>query len=393
MAPSVKGLGRKVKGLRLAEALATKTAGLNKASNANGSERTTPASQMRTGIMRQITLHGRDTILSSTVGWQTAKSLPNLFYIGPARSGSTSFFSYCRNTSDIFTPGLKETNFLTCFDMRFSGPGDKQIFHSGINFANLDQGGEQHCAITTSLSDYLALYTMHQKEKWVVDISPSYSFYFDRFARNVGALTDVPSVIFLPRDPVDRAISNYKSLFGRKPPETILETYGFEQNRLARGWEFYWSICGQGQYSRVVQGLKDCGIRALVDTYERVYGEKSGAPISDFLQTEAYPVSKRANKTERARFIELVDRGDLIFDAGEPTEAYLNRREHDPVARRGISIDDDGNWAAEMCDATIINLLRPFVADVMQLVRMPELTEPVSNWTSYKQMKRLKLLR
>lgn len=343
--------------------------------------------------MRDVTLYGRNTAVKSTINRQAAKSLPNLFYIGPARSGSTSFFSYCRNTSDIFTPMLKETNFLACFDMRFSGPADKQIFHSGINFAHLDDGGEQHCAITTSLSDYLALYSAHQNQRWIADISPSYSFYFESFARNVFALSDSPSVIFLPRDPVDRAISNYKSLFGRKAPESILETYTFEQNRLARGWEFYWSICGQGQYSRVVQGIRDCGIRALVDTYERVYGELSGAPISDFLQTDAYPGSKRANKTERARFIELTDRGDLIMDVGEKTETYLNRYEHNQAARRSIGIEDNGNWASELSDLTIINLVRPFVADVMQLSRMPELAEAVRNWTSFKEMKRLKLLR
>ena len=344
-------------------------------------------------MVKQITLYGRHSTSNAFISARASRSLPNLFYIGPARSGSTTFFNYCRMTEDIFVPNLKETNFLSCFDTRFSGPGEVKIFHSGIDFSNLYTGVQQHCAITTSISDYIALFDKYNNERWVADISPSYSFYFERFMRNIHSIASDPSIIFLPRDPVDRAISNYKSLHFRKTPETIIETYSYEFSRSKRGWEFYWSISRQGQYSHIIRGIKESSINSLIDTYERVYRDQFGGAIAEFLGTDPPPAPERANRTGGAKFVELLDVGDLILDIGEPTEAYLDEIEHDRSARCSITIDDNGKWDTELSDRTILNLARPFVSDVMELMRMPGLARSVSSWSTYIQMKRLKLLR
>ncbi|MCC5778461.1 sulfotransferase [Nitratireductor sp. B36] len=340
-----------------------------------------------------IKLAGTYSEIHANIERGKLRKLPNLFYIGPSRSGSTSFFGYCDKSKDIFTPGLKETNFLTCFDRRFVGPGEQSIFHSGINFPAFSRGEKQHCSITSSISDYIALYDDRKSEKWAVDISPSYSFYFDLFLKNVENICADPAIVFLPRDPVSRALSNYKSVFGRKGPETILETYSYEINRLKRGWEFYWSISGQGQYSEIVRHLNYGGYNAFISTYENIYQNDGLKLLSDFLRIDGVEKADHANQTKSVGFIELVDLGDLILDVGAPTQAYLDQIKHSESARKRVSIAEGQGWSANLEPATIRNLVRPYIADIIQLTHIDHLRDRVADWETYKSIVNVGLMR
>ena len=339
--------------------------------------------------MKNIKFIGSRSAITSILTEVEQASLPNLFYIGPARSGSTTFHSICSTSKNIYAPRLKETNFLTCWDRRFKGPAETAIFHSGINFSSLAEGNIQHCAVTSSLSDYLELYNGSDMYRWRVDISPSYSYYCDLFLQNLSQFVDT-TVIFNPRDPVSRLLSNYKSVSERKGPETVLETYNYEEVRLARGWEFYWAIRTQSLYSGVIDRLANSGAKVMLDTYENTFFNKGISSIMQYLGEVYSSEPTRYNSTMESPFIEVLSIGDLISKRSDGgAEKYLTNHGFHYNDIREVNIKS--GWENALSEKTLRNLCLPFVADLMWLRDNSEISQKIKKWPTYKVCDALKL--
>ena len=116
---------------------------------------------------------GKAAFISNSVlrtpppSWALAErstKLPNLFVVGPAKTGTTALYFYFKAHPQVYTAPVKETNYMAFCDAvpPLAGPGD------------WDAIGEKS---TTTLEDYAALYANWRDEPVAVDVSPSYMHY------------------------------------------------------------------------------------------------------------------------------------------------------------------------------------------------------------------------
>src|SRR5262249_13344771 len=71
--------------------------------------------------------------------------LPNLFVVGPAKTGTTALYYYFKSHPQVYTAPVKETNYMAFCDCvpPLAGPGDREKI------------GDKS---TTTLEDYEALF-------------------------------------------------------------------------------------------------------------------------------------------------------------------------------------------------------------------------------------------
>ena len=113
--------------------------------------------------------------------------LPNFIIAGAEKSGTSSLLFYMSEHEDIFTPAKKEIHF---FD-------DGDNFNEGIDW-------------------YKQWFTGWSGEKAIGECTPIY-MYFPECAQRIHDVYPEMKLIFILRNPVDRAYSNYWHSF---PPLT-----------------------------------------------------------------------------------------------------------------------------------------------------------------------------
>lgn len=106
--------------------------------------------------------------------------LPNFLIVGTQKAGTTSLWNYLRQHPDVFMPEVKEVNF----------------FKSSAR--NYDCG----------LEWYESFFDGHSGEKAVGEASPRYMMYEEVPAR-IAKMDSTVRLIFILRNPVDRAYSHY----------------------------------------------------------------------------------------------------------------------------------------------------------------------------------------
>jgi hypothetical protein len=135
-------------------------------------------------------------------------SLPNFMCVGAGKSGTTSLHDILKQHSDIFLPEEKETTFFR----------DDKKYDQGIAFYK---------------TKYFSRY---RGEKAIGEIDPSYMFYEQVPRRLFEQLGGEIKLIFILRNPVDRAYSHY--LMSRRrgyESEEFPRALSLESERIRRG--------------------------------------------------------------------------------------------------------------------------------------------------------------
>lgn len=155
---------------------------------------------------------------------------PNyLIILGTAKSGTTSLASWLGQRPDIALARGKEPRFFSDLgDRTWTGPGS-ETFSS---------------TICRSEAAYMALFDEKPDAPWRLDASTDYLWcprspdLLQAFARRFRV-----KLICLTRDPVDRAISEYRHTLRMTPEAVLAESLALEDQRRTQGWQpLYWHI-------------------------------------------------------------------------------------------------------------------------------------------------------
>ncbi|MGA1262529.1 MAG: sulfotransferase family protein [Prochlorothrix sp.] len=113
--------------------------------------------------------------------------IPNLFIVGAMKSGTTSLHNYLAAHPDIFMSSLKEPQYF-----------------SGLS-------RPQQPMVSKTEQDYLDLFKEAKNEKFVGESSTDYSKIpeFPGVPARIAAFSPEARIIYIMRDPVERALSHY----------------------------------------------------------------------------------------------------------------------------------------------------------------------------------------
>lgn len=155
--------------------------------------------------------------------------LPNFLVVGAQKSGTTSLHHYLQAHPDIYLPAQKETKFFV----------HDKYYNKGLEFYETEYFSER------------------SSERAVGEVDPDYLYYqgaLPRIAQDLDPAT--LKLIFIFRNPVERAFSHYLMTFRRgQEPLTFEEAIEAEPARISEGHmeNLRYSYVTRGYYLRQVE--------------------------------------------------------------------------------------------------------------------------------------------
>jgi hypothetical protein len=161
--------------------------------------------------------------------------LPNLIIAGGTKCGSTSLFFWLAAHPDVCASTAKETHFF-----------HDEVLKKWNGSANIHEHG---------LDAYSDFFKNHEKEKIVVEATPQY-LHQDTPLTEIPKLGTKPKIIFLLREPVKRAFSQY--VYAKHRLNQVDHSMTFEaylKHGSKRGKQL--DILGHSSYSRYLKKWLD----------------------------------------------------------------------------------------------------------------------------------------
>lgn len=149
--------------------------------------------------------------------------LPNFLVVGVQKSGTTSLYQYLRAHPDIYLPEQKETKFFV----------NDKIYANGLNYYKQE------------------FFSSWEGESAIGEVDPDYMYFHQGLPRiskdlDIGAL----KLVFVFRNPVDRAFSHYMMTYRRG-----VERLSFEEALEAEPERICQSYLNRMHYSYFDRGL------------------------------------------------------------------------------------------------------------------------------------------
>ena len=152
-------------------------------------------------------------------------TMPNFYIAGGARCGSTSVDAYCRAHPQIFMSSVKEPNYFSYGygEVPYAGPGRDKFYNTS----------------TRDLASYQALFRDADDAMAIGEASINYMLHPAACA-GIRALTPDAKIIFILRQPVERAWSSFQLArqSGLEPLSNFLDAWEDDARRRAAG---HWS--------------------------------------------------------------------------------------------------------------------------------------------------------
>jgi len=148
--------------------------------------------------------------------------LPNFLVLGAQKCGTTSIHNYLSAHPDIFLPRQKETKYFV----------DESEYKKGIDYYS-----------NVYFSDW-------NGEKAIGEVDPDYLYFKNTYSRIMGDLGK-PKLIFLFRNPIDRAFSHYLMTYRRNLEKLDFDdAISIEDKRISEGYyeNFHYSYVNRGLY-------------------------------------------------------------------------------------------------------------------------------------------------
>ena len=182
--------------------------------------------------------------------------LPNFILAGFPKCGSTSLYYYLYEHPEIFLPHQqKELHYFT-YDILTklnSGKGDKEIQEFHID----------------SFEAYKKCFSGVTDEKAIGDVSPSYANYDVCIPKIKETLGKNTKVIFILRDPIQRAYSNYLHLVRENREKlTFYEALMQEEKRMKEKYSDFWYYIFNSTYLPKINRMKEYFDDILIITFE-----------------------------------------------------------------------------------------------------------------------------
>ncbi len=183
-------------------------------------------------------------------------NLPNFILAGFPKCGSTSLYYYLFEHPEIYLPSQqKELHYFTYDNLakRNKGKGDSEIIQFYMD----------------SFKAYKNCFANVTNQKVIGDVSPSYSNYEECIPKIKDTLGENTKVIFILRDPVQRAYSNYLHLVRENREKlSFMDALREEQNRMDAYYSDFWYYTFNSTYLPKINTMKKHLKNILVVTFE-----------------------------------------------------------------------------------------------------------------------------
>jgi hypothetical protein len=164
---------------------------------------------------------------------------PGVVIGGAPKSGTTALYYYLKQHPGFCLPQKKELHYFSRapLERTTGGPGDRFIL----------------AEIPKTFEDYLQHFRHCEENQLAVDISPSYLYHQEAAEKIRGLLPDA-QIIFILRNPVEKAFSQYLHLIGagreHLPFRTAIDR---EQERRTQGYSDMWLYRQSGYYADAIE--------------------------------------------------------------------------------------------------------------------------------------------
>jgi hypothetical protein len=130
------------------------------------------------------------------------KIKPNLFIVGAAKSGTTSLHYYLSQHPDIYMSYVKEPHYFSNVKSKIKE-----------EYQQIKKGKQYHNLIIKDEDTYLSIFEEGADKIYRGEASGSYLFDPDA-AKKIFEFNPQAKIIIILREPVDRAYSHYKMMYG-----------------------------------------------------------------------------------------------------------------------------------------------------------------------------------
>ena len=178
--------------------------------------------------------------------------LPDFAIVGVARAGTTSLATWLAQHPELQMSPIKETNYFARPDLGTGGPGDHWL-NTPPEFDSDGTMRGTHFARIATAEDYLRCFAPPKPgARMRGEASVSYAFY-PAAAHRIAKTNPGCKIVFVLRDPVMRAVSNY-ALFRKLGNETLSmeDALAAEKGRIEDGYQFCWAYTGLSRYRTAI---------------------------------------------------------------------------------------------------------------------------------------------
>lgn len=279
---------------------------------------------------------------SANISWREMNSFtsgrrkPNLFIIGAAKSGTTSLHHHLARHPAIFMSEPKEPGF----------------FVEELDYYPKDEEW------------YLGLFEEADSERYLGESSTHYTKLptYPGVPERIAAYTDQPRMIYLMRDPIDRAISHYwhntrQNAEFRPPLRAVKENPEFRAfSDYARQLEAYFRVFDRGSL--------------FIETFERLVSEPDAVTaeifqwlgIDEDVATEELP-SKNRKPEMIERFLAGQKIGEFLYsDIWDRLSPMVPQ----PLKDLGKNVTMKAVRPSQESMEEVMELLRPWAQDALQ---------------------------
>jgi hypothetical protein len=181
------------------------------------------------------------------------KILPNFLIVGAAKSGSSALYYSIKGHPDIFMSQVKEPSYFSSQGIEFPGNGP----------------GDDRKVYINHFEDYRKLFSRAGNEKRIGEASTDTMYYHQFTIPHIKKLLGDPAILFILRDPIERAFSAYYHLV-RDKRETLTFEEGLDQEawRIANNWHGMWHYKTRSLYFQQVKPFYESFSKVKIVLYE-----------------------------------------------------------------------------------------------------------------------------
>ncbi len=157
---------------------------------------------------------------------------------GAPKSGTTAIYYYLKQHPELLLSPKKELHFFSriALEKTAGGPGDRHVLRE----------------VPSSFNEYLNYFPSEVRGRIAVDVSPSYLYHF-MSANEITRLLPDAKIVFILRNPADKAFSQYLHLVGSgRENLSFSDALCCEKDRQQQGYADMWLYRESGFYANAL---------------------------------------------------------------------------------------------------------------------------------------------
>lgn len=182
---------------------------------------------------------------------------PDFLVVGVVKGGTTALYNLLDRHPGIYLPPIKETNFFSRADMHPADFSREYALDAALDVGRYIRSGMKevvHLAQVNDPAHYAALYAPARPGQVLGEICPSYAVA-PTAAAAIHAANPSASIIFMLRDPVERAWSQYIMNLreGKTMEKDFLREVEQDGAQAKQGWGINHQYLALGMYADQVE--------------------------------------------------------------------------------------------------------------------------------------------